>query len=1148
MTCTYINISVTNFTGLESLSTYTLDVTPFTFVAQLSSNNLSISDQKGLWNFGDGAISTSLSAKHYYTWPGVYDVTFYGYTSAGNTVQACRTFQVTAVNYVGDFIHSNYLDEDKIASYNSGQISDPIEIVRYNSWQSFPSVSAAGYTLNFYASGSKSDYLQLENYVKDPWAHLQSYFFFVQKFENQFGILSSAVTTADPIYVYISNNQIVESSYPYEGSTLAGTSGTVTVHYIDQYPKNLTSETPIFLYATLDISLFPSRNENPNLNYTKNFSNLPYVNYSSIVTPVKIRYNPAETLSITANGIDGEGFKDESFYINEIKWQNYPISFFIKLKDSQNFTTKQYPLLSSNKTSNYFDLTCDLISLCSQKVIDGVNFYKNNNVKNVNRTGGFYAGYLNSPYSVENVALTASVKIFDPAYFAKDSPYAWLGQGLDSYSISITSNENIASNIYRYTKFREYDACKETITLQLTGAQNSPTVFAGILKNPFAIAVSPSEDDAVWLADSDRDRILKLKNNGEIIFDIDLSNAPRIYPDGSIVYQNFQGPLSGATPSSIALDGQANCWVTLYTAGSCLRIQRDTGYIDAEAYPRYPDVNFSILNTFSAGPIDSYLGIPIEIFLEYTTPALSGLYANEGTILPTCIETDLDSNIWVTYSNPLKGYLIKFDTNGNFLGAKEYPTLFSPQQLLIDRDNNLYMTMMTYLNNNSSVTNRNDFLYKYESNSGNLYQNYPLSGYSSLGSLTVDKDQNIYASYNKEDILKVKTGIDATTFSVGSGTNLTTEYQSINAIACDTENILWIVHNFDRRIYLYPLNSFAVLNTVDVNRINTDDVDPCNLIAYGDWTGMRWINKYFYNTRTRTITGQSNTFNIYPLSGEYNFAKINEDFDAIGSIKSYVLQESLLNKTVLFDQFLGPIVGNKNSNINSLGKRIHEKIANFVSNNSDLDANELEALQNMESIMSVDLKNYNFPFPPDMQRLVNLLGTKLSYFRGSPNLFDSNYDKKQTISNPNYGKNLGKQLNWVTSIVPTSGKVVLYEKFGQVYSDGILTNYGVSQNSFLSGSTQVVRLSDVNTSWGWPLVLGDGVTGGIEVSRYYDVFEYTKGSNNLFYNNLINWDDTKTTVSQAISSYSDWFDTNNIVDNMINYQLSLGLGLLSSGN
>jgi hypothetical protein len=147
---------------LESLSTYTLDVNPFTFVATLSSNNLSISDQKGLWNFGDGTISTNLSAKHSYTWPGVYNVTFYGYTSAGNTVQACRTFQVTAFNYVGDFIHSNYLNDEKIASYSNGQISDPIEIVRYNSWQSFPSVSATGYTINFYASGSRSDYLEIE--------------------------------------------------------------------------------------------------------------------------------------------------------------------------------------------------------------------------------------------------------------------------------------------------------------------------------------------------------------------------------------------------------------------------------------------------------------------------------------------------------------------------------------------------------------------------------------------------------------------------------------------------------------------------------------------------------------------------------------------------------------------------------------------------------------------------------------------------------------------------------------------------------------------------------------------------------------------------------------------------------------------------
>ena len=102
MACTYININVKNFTGLESLSTYTLDITPLTFSATLSSDNLLISDKKALWNFGDGTVSTELSGTHYYPWPGIYDVTFYAYNSAGNSVLACRTFQVTAFNYVGE--------------------------------------------------------------------------------------------------------------------------------------------------------------------------------------------------------------------------------------------------------------------------------------------------------------------------------------------------------------------------------------------------------------------------------------------------------------------------------------------------------------------------------------------------------------------------------------------------------------------------------------------------------------------------------------------------------------------------------------------------------------------------------------------------------------------------------------------------------------------------------------------------------------------------------------------------------------------------------------------------------------------------------------------------------------------------------------
>jgi len=1148
MACTYVNINVKNFTGLESLSTYTLDITPLTFSAILSSDNLSISDKKALWNFGDGTASTELSATHYYPWPGIYDVTFYAYASSGDTVLACRNFQVTAFNYVGDFLYSQYINDEKIASYNSGNVSDPITITRFNSWQSVKSVSATGYTIFFYASGSNSDYLDLKNYVKDPWGHLQSYFFFCEKAGTRFGIVSSSVTTSDPIYVYVSNGQIVETSYPYQGTSLAGTSGQTTIYYVDQYPKNLTSEQPVFIFAQLDLSKFPSKEDIINSSFTENFSELPIYNYSSILTPVKIRYNSADILTITSNGIDGEGYVDESFKINSIKWQNYPVSFFIKLKDNQNYSTKHYPLLSFENGVQDFDLSCDLISVCSQKVISDVEFYDNDQIKRITRTGGFYAGYFKCPYALENVALTASVKISDPAYFAKDSPYSWLGQGLDSYSISVTSTDAIASKIYRYNKFRQYDGCSDAVTLSLTGTKSSPTIFSGVLKNPFAVAVSPSENDAVWLADSDQDKIYKISKYGEIIFEVDLSNAIRKYANGTLINQNFQGPLAGATPSSIALDGQANAWITLYTAGSCLKLERDTGYVIGEAYPTYPTTDFSILHTFSGSPIVSFSGFPVEVFLGYLFPPLSGLYAEESTILPSSIETDLDSNIWVAYSNPLKGYLVKYDSNGNILGAKDFPTLYSPQQLLIDRNNNVYLTVMTYLNPNSTITNRNDFVYKYYSNTGNIYDNYPLSGYSGLGPLAVDKDQYVYASYNKQDILRVKEGSDATTFYVGSGTNLTNEYQSIDAIACDTENDLWVVHNFDKKIYFYPLNSqITQLTPGSLGRIDTDNVYPNNLRAYGDWTGMRWINKYYYNTRTKTVSGQSATFNIYPVSGAYGLAKINEDFDAIGTIRSYVLQESLYNKNILFNDFLGPIVGDEKDSVNSLGKRIYEKIANFVLNNSDLNSNELQALQSMESVVGVDLENFNFPFPPDMQRLVNLFSTKLSYFRGYPNQFSSNYDKKQTISNPNYGRNLGNQLSWASSIVPTSGKVVLYEKFGEVYSEGKLENYGVLQTAFLSGDVQFVKLSDVNDSWGWPLVLGEGVSG-TEVARYYSVYEYKEGSDQTFYNNLIDWKNEQTTVSENTSSYFAWFGEDQIIDNFINYQLSVGLGLLSGGN
>ena len=93
----------------------------------------------------------------------------------------------------------------------------------------------------------------------------------------------------------------------------------------------------------------------------------------------------------------------------------------------------------------------------------------------------------------------------------------------------------------------------------------------------------------------------------------------------------------------------------------------------------------------------------------------------------------------------------------------------------------------------------------------------------------------------------------------------------------------------------------------------------------------------------------------------------------------------------------------------------------------------------------------------------------------------------------------------------------------------------------------MVRLSDINTDWGWTLVLGDGISG-TEVSRYYEIYSYKPGSDEIFYDNIIDWDSKFTTITKNQSSYYSWFGDDQLTDNMINYQLSVGLGILSSGN
>ena len=45
---------------------------------------------------------------------------------------------------------------------------------------------------------------------------------------------------------------------------------------------------------------------------------------------------------------------------------------------------------------------------------------------------------------------------------------------------------------------------------------------------------------------------------------------------------------------------------------------------------------------------------------------------------------------------------------------------------------------------------------------------------------------------------------------------------------------------------------------------------------------------------------------------------------------------------------------------------------------------------------------------------------------------------------------------------------------------------------------------------------------------------------------VINFKDTTNTIQHSASSYTDWIKDNGTIDTMLNYQIALGLGLISS--
>jgi hypothetical protein len=1160
---TYIYYDVVDYTNSNVLSSYTLSNTPLTFVPDFTTSSIlsgatTISNKTLHWDFGDGSVSTELKPTHNYQWPGVYNVTLTIFDGFGNAYDSTYSATVQIYNYISTQIaFQDY--KSLIYDIPVGKLIDPLTINTYFSWQDYPALSAIGYTINLYASGAHGAYNYIPQTRLDKWSHLRtlSRFYTLSTINGNtdYVTIESIQPAITEIYVNIQNNQLQYCNASDPGSVLAGVTGSCQFWYTDDIPTNLLTESsPIIIFASIDNSKF-------NDAFTYRTNAFEYISYPpqgfenidpAVFASVKTRYNPADHLSITTTGIDGEGAPvDHTFDIPPISWQDTEIPYVIKFKDSEDFTTKNYPPLSSSVVQNatitpqqFYDVQTGIVSVNddSYTPLDGVTFYEDFSPQVPQSIGAFYKGYFIASQSTENCILTASVNVKDQPYYLKDALINWITIPQYNSAIRVLRQENI-------------NGFNNLTTITFTNSAK----FNVNANNVYALAVAPSgagadNDYQTWFADPVGDQILKYDIYGNLLTTYQLS-AMATLVNNQISIVDYRYPfalnsLSSATPNDLTLDRKNNLWASLFDSGVVIKIDTTSGVVTTIASPTTATSVFTLSSDYNS---------------------LSG-FAGEDLYLPSSIDTDTDNNLWVAYTHPDFSALIKYQGENNFttsaviLTSITFPSGISPEQIQIDRNSNIWVTAINHNSQGIGFSNRNDYLYKFDIG-GNLISGFPLTGFQQIGNLTVDGNQNAWIIQGAETLTKIDGVTNQTTdYIAGLGKNDTNYICSIGGITCDTSNDIWVINNFDQNLYVfdagliatgalnpkytlpltYPTTGLPVISsyTTPINVANnqygySDGLKEFQ--AYGDWNGYNWLNKYAAPVSTiRTITGASNLFNIFPNTGQYNIAKVNENWNAAGFYDSLRYQETLLDKQVFFDQFLGAIVGGLNAQPYELGKTVYEKIANFVDNNADISKANINELISFCQELTVEFDQYNLTLPPQLRRLVDLLSIKQSTLWGNNSKFTQNFDTQGTIiSNNTYGANLGSQIDPLTGVFTNGISIVAQELFSgsfKLVNNNIITDYS-------TGDT--IPLSSYTPNWGWGLVAPDTITG-TQINNFYKFYNYNPIYNNTYYDNVINWSDPYTTLSPTNSSYSNWSSDNGIVQSLLSYELTTGLRLFTS--
>ncbi len=601
----------------------------------------------------------------------------------------------------------------------------------------------------------------------------------------------------------------------------------------------------------------------------------------------------------------------------------------------------------------------------------------------------------------------------------------------------------------------------------------------------------------LWAVDPEQDYLLKFQIDGTLLL------KTRIEP-------------SGCSPMAVALDKGSNLWVTLYGATSTIKFDYNGNFMNIAAVPTGYDPNEDV------GDDD----------IRYR---------------PVGIDTDVNDNIWVAYENYIGSALIKYDTNGVQLVSCALPLSAQPQDVIVDPLRQACWVTNSY----ESISSVDAWNYwkngtvlpgsvQLWSSNGILLSSY--GGFDHPEYLTLDRNLGVWFTFGYHSVGHITSGGNITTFVVSatefisylSGdfysdfSTFPFEYnETLGGIACDSKNRIWIINSLENRVYVISADttnfdqqtytSFKIRPDNNVAFFNESHAPESNewfqsAQAFGDWTGYRWLQKYYPYYPTTTvysyISGVSNEFLIKRFNEEYDIRKFNDTWNPVDTLKEYMLPQHLRDNPNLFDVYLNAMVGNASLSSKSILRQAYEKIANFEKNHVDVDECGIDQLYSLSNEFDVPIDNYDFSYPPDIENYMNLFSI---------------------AHNKLWGARCGCNLN----INPNTKSICPYCNHNH-------TNIGNFVTTELVGGDYLIQQNKTTGIYELTSIPIGSSFSQIQNNEYL-YFEYLPTQCGVQVEGVIDWDSQYTTLNESESSIEAWYGRGGILEEILNYNMRLNI-------